>query len=129
MRQNNTFLEPCTVKRNLAAVDASPDIAGWASRYIRTDLYLDISGCFWPFFNRYCHYIKHNKLYLGNFWTIRIYPEFFPYRSGWLSAGLKSAYIRMDRCNPDIAGNHLTFFYLFVYWLEIKSHFLDRASL
>ena len=62
---------------------------------IQLDLFPELSGllsiqkCF-SFFNGYYNCKKHKNYIVGKFLTIRIYSDYFPVISGWLSVGYKS---------------------------------------
>ena len=89
-------------------LDGHPDISGFLSTQlfrIYTNFYPDISGFFGPFFNGYCHYIKHNKLYSRQFFDHPDISGFFPVQIRmairWIENHLyvegpvQSGYIRM----------------------------------
>ena len=88
----------------LCTVYSSSGVKGKCHKYIFGGRgYVYVSGFFGSFFNGYYHYIKHNNYVKDHFLTIRMSADFFPYISEWLSAGLKSAYMRREQCNPDIS--------------------------
>ena len=96
-------------------LDLFPDISGSIfSRYIR--IFIRIYPDFFWHFLTDITIIKSTKNYIvGIFSTNRIYPDFFPAYSGFISSGLKSGYSWKFRGNPDIAGFSSEIFWDFFY--------------